>query len=471
MTSALPVVEFTAAALPDLAASSAAPVAPAVSLGAPPPPPPPPAPPAVTPPATLAPSLGLAIAPVLEPATAPYEQPLTAPVLEPAPAPYEQPASAPVLEPATALLEHASPAPATPGPSLPAIPAQAARPPAHETPTNHNLFHAVHGGAVPATLPSRRIQNAMGAIVRTLVIAGIIAALVFGGRYAWKWNQDREAADTAALPTEPVAPIDAKFASIATTRETPTSSGETRAAIDIDLSTGDLFASVETTLGNVSIARLDGVFWANDAAVGWAPMSPELLSTYAWTIDAASQAAVLTISDVIPADSHPYVTVLRNSAESIQGTEYTGDDVLDVGDPNSADTADVDEGISTSGNSDAFLDDTLDDVINPALAEQAGDQAPAVTTVRVRQLIVSIDRDAMADADPHLAVELGFDQPGTVQIELWVDRSGVIRRMTAPDGATMYGGGYELVGASSVGQGPLAGVDFSAAPVTEEGQP
>jgi hypothetical protein len=350
-----------------------------------------------------------------------------------------------------------------------------------------------------ATIKPQRIRNAFGSAVRTLIVAALLGGAVFGGRFGYDWYRDREAAPASVLPLEPVAPIDARFVTYAFDIDTPE---RMKFFVSTDLATGDSLTTIDNGTSLTRLARTQGAEWISSAGGAW-------VSNGSIQDGALDDDQLFTITDLFPVDMHSYVTVISDESVAIFGTPYVGPKVIDVGevtvpasetDDNISDNisdnvidnvGDSSDEISASGNVDPGLSEVL---ANPAPTASTAPTAPTAPTastaptapptpptlpprpsdgpqVPVRHVMFSIDRDAFTAADPIRAVESGFAGVGAVQIEVWVDEIGVVRRFVFPAAMNGIGGTLELVSASASGPGPLAGIDLenvAPAPVEVE---
>ena len=191
-----------------------------------------------------------------------------------------------------------------------------------------------------------------------------------------------------------------------------------------DLETGEALAVVS---GDLSIARSDDGVWSRESGVeDWTPASAVFLERNALVVEMIENASILTVTDVLPAAVHPHVRIVDDESVVDPGIVAIGAGVLDMdGDGN------------------------------------------------VRHLVLEVDRNALRVAEPVLATQLNLAGDGVVEIEIWLDRTGVVRRLSAPSGVTIAGGEYRLVSAESTGPGPLDDLDLrtSASASSEIAEP
>jgi hypothetical protein len=349
------------------------------------------------------------------------------------------------------------------GPVLPSI-APPAQPPTAGVPVE--LGAPLHGapmdGPTANQVPKRGIRAGIGSMLRTAIVAALVAGAVFGGRFGWQWNQDRHAEAAAAeiLPETPVAPVDSRYIEFQLER-----SDVVRA--HVDLANGDFVATIS---GSTDVARTGGEYWTRDVGSDvWVPATPEFVESQTESLSAIEQASVVTVSDVLPVETHPYLTVVSDEAVALTGTMIPGQGVIEVDAPTATDDEAGDDVIVTAGNADPSLD-VVDDIANPAVDSRSAETTPAGGVVFTRHLTVSIDRSGLWSTQPHLAesIDLVGDQPA--QIELWIDATGVIRKMSAPSDVSRLWGEYELIAASSEGPGPVDALAVQpAAPAEEAG--
>ncbi len=356
-------------------------------------------------------------------------------------------AVAPVAAPGTSTPVVAPVAAASMAPALPTV-----TPPTPTPPPATGFPPALAGqfeSPQAQSLESHRVRDAVGSIVRTLAIAALVAAAVFAGRYGWQWNEDRHSDAVAAevLPATPVAAVDARFVAFRSVDGNPTTA-------HVDLATGDFVANVSAT---TELARRGDEYWMRDAADGlWVPASPELLNSAAEALETIEGASLVMISDVLPVDAYPYVTVTADEMVVLSGRTLRGPEVIEVTESESSDDEPSDDRIATAGNSDPLLDDVVDNIANPAVDDQATAPIPTGGRVFVRHLTVTIDRLALRTGDPYLAESSRLDGATPLVIDIWVDRTGVVRQLSTAAGAGGLPAEYELISATSDGLGPLA---------------
>jgi hypothetical protein len=242
-----------------------------------------------------------------------------------------------------------------------------------------------------------------------------VATLVAAGAFGWQWNEGRHDAASAAhiLPSEPVAAPAVDLIEFTIDRTVDVS-------VRADLASGDALAVVS---GGLAIARTDGVFWTREAgAEAWARASPAFIARNPGIIAAIEDAGVVTITDVLPPAVHRYLHVVDDRSADVPDVVADGPSVIDVrGDGN------------------------------------------------VRQLTLRVDRAALTASEPLLARRLRLVGDDSIDIEVWLDRSGVVWRLSAPPEVTSIGGEYRLVSATTTGPGPLDDVDpdaFAVVPST-----
>ena len=411
----LPTLDWNPTAPAGVVSTPPAPPAPAAA-----PPAAPAAPPA--PPATPAEPLvdELSAPPPAFAAAAPLDPAVAAvPPLAPAPSPSAPSPSAPAEVGAPAAEAAGVPALPTVAPPAPAPPGAAGMTPASASP-----FDAPE--APP--LETHRARDAVGGIVRTLVVAAVVAVAVFGGRYAFDWNEDRHSDPVAAdvLPATPVPAVDARFVEF--------QGGSTPVTAHVDLATRDFVASISAT---TELARRGGEYWIRDGANDpWVPASAEFLDTVSTELETIDGASLVMISDVLPVGSHPYVTVTADETVTVPGSALQGPQVIVVGEP--VTDADV--------------------------------TTPVAQQVLTRHLTVTVDRLALRAADPYLAESSRLSGSTPLVIDIWVDSAGVVRQMSSAAGASDLPSEYQLLSASVNGPGPLADLGLPPLPVapTEE---
>jgi len=337
--------------------------------------------------------------------------------------------SAVVAAPAPEATAAAPPTAVAPAaPALPTVtPVAPTPPPVSGMPP---AFAAQFDTPTAQTLATHRIRDGVGGIVRTLVVAALVAGAVFAGRYAWDWNEDRhsDAAAAEVLPAASVAALDARFVAFRGGDGSPVTA-------HVDLATGDYVVSVVDVN---DLARRGDEYWMRSAADGeWVPASAELLDSAADARATIAEASLVMISDVLPVETHPYVTVTADETVVLSGQTMEGPQVIEISELEARPTA-----------------------VDPE--------------VLVRHLTVTIDRLALRTDDPNLARSSGLDGTSPLVIDIWVDRTGVVRKMSTPAGTSGLPDEYELISASSDGLGPLADLGlpapFSVVPPQEVGE-
>jgi hypothetical protein len=247
--------------------------------------------------------------------------------------------------------------------------------------------------AVPAEPDpaAHRVCDAVGGIVRTLLVAALVAGPVFGGRYAWDWNEERhsEATLSEVLPATPVPAVDVRFAQFR-----GGSSGSVTA--HVDLASPDYVADIATS----QLARRDSEYWMRNIAEGvWVPASTEFLESIADERNAAEQAALLMITDVISVGAQPYVPVTADEVITLAGEAIPGPKVIEV------DSPDTDRG---------------------AIDEQRTAAVPA--GVVTRHVTLTVDRLAVQTADAALAESSGLGGTLALVLDIWVDATSCVWR-------------------------------------------
>ncbi len=264
----------------------------------------------------------------------------------------------------------------------------------------------VRAGARPAEPPSTSApRRQRGRWPRRVGAAVIGAAVIAAGVVGWQWNEGRHDAASAAriLPSEPVDAPDVSLVQFELDR-----------AIDIvvhaELGSGDALAEIS---GGFSLARSDGEFWTREVAAGaWTPASPVFLQRNSGVVELIEHASVVTVTDVFPAEVYPYLNVVDDRSAPDPGITLSGPTVVDV------------DGERT-----------------------------------VRKLTLRVDRPRLGADEPSLARRLQLTGDDPVDVEVWLDRTGVVVRLSAPAGVTTVGGAYRLVAATTSGAGPFD--DFS----------
>ncbi len=123
----------------------------------------------------------------------------------------------------------------------------------------------------------------------------------------------------------------------------------------------------------------------------------------------------MTITDIFPAAVHPFLDIVDDRSVDVPEISPSGPTVIDVRDG-----------------------------------------------ATIRQLTLRVDRDALGAAEPLVARRLQLTGDGPVDVVVWIDRTGVVWRLSAPPDVTAIGGEYRLVSASDTGPEPLGDVDTSA---------
>jgi hypothetical protein len=324
--------------------------------------------------------------------------------------------------------------------------------------------------AGPTTLSSRRVHNAVGSIVRTLIIAGLVGGLGFGARYGWEWNQDREAAAVPRvvplLPVEPVPPVDARYVTYRFAHDQGQSQvgqlNESGFTVSIDLTTNAFHVTSTVENATIQSARTsDGADWLRDGLGVYQPVVyPDQAAVSELSDVLVDIPSLVTISDLLPVETHPFLTVVSDDVISVNGTAFGGPDVIGL-------EASVDP-------------DTPDDAFDALESPPASLVISTAGQVQVRHLSVTLDHIAFARAHPGVASRLNVLMPvdadgmaiqaTSVAYDMWIDRTGMIRRLSVPSGFTQFEGGYELVSIATTGPGPLDAVQFGTVPLPE-GQP
>ena len=324
--------------------------------------------------------------------------------------------------------------PADPGQMAPSLPAVV---PAVSPASGMPAFAPQFEPPTAEARPRRRVRESVGAIVRTVLIAALVAGAVFAGRYAWQWNQDREADTVAAevLPATPVPAVDARFVEFRRGVAPPVSA-------HVDLASGDFVADISTA----RVARRGGQYWMGGAADGvWMPASAEFLVDAADAIATVEQAALVMVSDVLPVEVYPYATVADDEVVALPGRAIDGPEVIELSAPDEAGADDVTDG-------------------RPVAPQVVGE-------VVVRHLTVTVDGLALRSADPLLAASSGLGADSSFVIEIWIDPTGVVRKMSTSADLPGLAATYELVSTSLDGPGPLDDLalpDSPPAPPSDE---
>ncbi|WP_420453193.1 hypothetical protein [Ilumatobacter sp.] len=407
----------------------------------PPPPPRRPAPPG-------APTTGAAAPVAPSEASAPRAGDETAPDASVTPAD----AAAPV---AAAVHDATRSTPSLPDPSLVAAAPSPAAPAASsytsfETTASDERAQESGGGLVAA----------LGSIVRTLVVAIVVALVVVAGRIGWERYESFESGAVAELPDATVRPPAGRHLAVRLGGDVdPNVPGATGTTVTVtaDLATGDAVAT--STDGSAYRSGPGGVEHRADAGAGWVPVTPEQLAADGAVVGFLRRPSALTITDVLPAETHRHLTVVSDSVESIPGRPLgvPGESVLPV----------------SSGGTVApspTPTPTPADVATPP-APGAGADGSVPSTVAVRHLVVILDVAAMRTSRDGAAVAAGWagDETGTTQIELWVDASGALRRMVTTGDPFGVGDRYELVGIGDDPAALLAGPVAAATPPSTAG--
>ncbi len=253
--------------------------------------------------------------------------------------------------------------------------------------------------------PVAVVENGRRRWTRRIGAVAVVVALVAAGAFTWQWNERRHEAASAAsiLPSESVVAPDWTLIEFDVARTLDVS-------VQADLETG---ATLGIVSGGVSILHLDDAFWTQDAGVEeWTPASDTFLARYAGVVELIEGAGVVTVTDVFPEAVHRYLDVVDDRSVDVPAVVPVGPTVVDV-------------------RNDATI----------------------------RQLTLRVDRDALMATSPSLARRLGFVGEGPVDVVIWVDRAGVIWRVSAPSDVTVMGGEYRLVAATTGGPGPLDAID------------
>jgi len=407
--------------------------------------------------------------PGVPPASVPDVPAAPAPVAAVPPTPVSAVPPAPVtpptavhapLVPEVAAQSASAPAPTVPAPAVAAAPVPphvAAVPPAVAAlPVPPGAMPGLDLPGVPPAagqLPSHRGRDAFGAIVRTLVIAALVAAAVFGGRAAWDWNEGRHETQAGdVLPAEELAALPVQ--SVTFVRDV---NGTGQMVAAVDLSTGDYLLGV----GAIEVARHEGMLYQQVLGEpGWVPTNEEALASSSSALARAEAAFLVMISDLLPVESHPYLTIVSDESVELPGSPVPGAEVIEIASVEGP--PEVDE-IRTSGDSDVILDDVIDDIASPTYGGETG-SAYSGPLVPTRHLTITLDRAAFSAGEPGTAYEYGLGGTTPVEIEVWVDSTGVLRKMIAPADVGRLGQYYELLAAPVDGPGIFDGSDFAPPP-------
>jgi hypothetical protein len=335
------------------------------------------------------------------------------------------PSPAVVAAPVGAVLSE--PVIAAGAPALPTLTPVPAPTPASSLPPT---FASAFDTPTAKPIATHRVRDAVGGLVRTLFVAALVAGAVFGGRYVWDWNEDRhsDAVATEVLPATPVPAANARFVQF---RGGPGAS----VTAHVDLATSDYVAEISAT----QLARRSGEYWMRDVVDGvWVPASAEFLERVDDAREAAEQASVLMITDVIPVEARPYATVSADEVVTLAGEAISGPEVIDVHSPD-----------------DGSADPTID-------GQQLASVSAGVGVV-ARHLTLEVDRMGLSAADPALAEASGLGGTSPLVLDIWVDATGVVRKLTALAGGASPAPEYELISVALDGAGPLADLGLPGA--------
>lgn len=261
------------------------------------------------------------------------------------------------------------------------------------------------GPAAPPP-PIRRGLRWVGAVV-------LVGAVAVAGLLGWQWNERRH--DAASAPQV-----------LPTVIGEPTIGGviefEIDRAVDVrvwaDLDDGEVIAEVADRYW---IARTgDGYLTREGDGGEWTPATPALLRANTDVVDLLDDPTPIVLTDLVPSDVHDYIDI--------------------------ADDREVDAAIDPGRGPTALAVDRPD---------------------AVRRLTLRIDRRRLTDDQPLRAELLGLAGGDPAEIIVWVDRTGLVHRVTAPVGVTTIGGSYALVAVDVETRSPLDAVvvdDSSTAP-------
>lgn len=236
---------------------------------------------------------------------------------------------------------------------------------------------------------------------RWLVAALLIVGVGVAGVLGWQWNEQRHEAASApqVLPAEVGEPtIDGVIAF------------EVDRAVDVriwaDLDSGEAIAEVADRYW---IARTgDGYVTRERGGDEWVPATPALLRANTAVADLLDDPALIRLTDLVPSDVHDYIDIADDREVDAVVDPARGPNVLAVGRPDA-----------------------------------------------VRQLTLRIDRRRLTEDQPLRAELLGLAGGDPAEIIVWVDRTGLVHRVTAPVGVTTVGGGYALLAVDAETAGPL----------------
>lgn len=300
----------------------------------------------------------------------------------------------------------------------------------------------------PGQLTPHRGRDAFGAVVRTLVIAALVAAAVFGGRAAWDWNEDRH--DQQASEALPAQDVPAPPVQTVTFVRDLGAAGQMAATVD--LANGDYLVEV----GDIAVARDDEVLYQRPLGeTAWIPTNEQELAARSSALARAENAFLVMISDALPAESHPFLTIVDDESVELPGPVIPGVEAIEIDEIEAG--PELDE-ITTSGNSDVIVDDVVNDIADPAFGGEDG-SPPTGPQVLTRHLTITVDRAAFTAAEPRAAHLYGFDGTTPVDVEVWVDSAGIIRKMSAPADVGRLGRYYQLTGASVDDRPIFEGID------------
>lgn len=374
----------------------------------------------------------------------------------PAPAPAVSSPTAPVPAPAAPA---PAPAPVVPVPA-PVVPVPAPPQPVGTAPAAPGVLADFAAPGVPGQLTPHRGRDAFGAVVRTIVVAALVAAAVFGGRAAWDWNEGRH--DQPASEVFPAGEVSALPVQTITFVRDLDGSGQMSATVD--LTTGDYLVDV----GDTSVARRGQLFFERSIAeTDWVPTTEQGLASRSVALTRAEHAFLVMITDALPVEAHPFVTIVNDESVALPGSVIPGPEAIDIDEIESGPQLDE---ITTSGNSDVILDDVINDIADPAFDGDAG-STPTGPQVLTRHLTITVDRAAFTAAQPRAAHQFGFAGTTPVDVDVWVDSSGVVRKMSAPAGVGRLGQYYQLIDATLDAPDIFDGADFApteALPEAEE---
>jgi hypothetical protein len=277
-------------------------------------------------------------------------------------------------------------------------------------------------------------------IIRTAFAAVLVAGAAAGARFGWSEYQERQTADEvvaeaggfygpigSGLPTVEAEPLDGRFVdvTIKVSDETAGTGGTFR--IRSSLTSRNLTLEADNmTVEGPEVYGLDvrgeQVSIRPSGQSSWIdlPGSEALAEVQAFE-DVAR--LVPMFHDLVPVDALPFVELISETDEQLPVVPLDVD--VDLG-------VVSDDGITTSGNVDPLLVDTLEEVVADPNLPIGADGRRVVRPagpVDVRHYRLSMDGEAFAAADP-VGYAQWYDRSddGGDLIDLWVDQNGVVRK-------------------------------------------